>query len=91
MLMACGDADGNTDGADQARKGQNYREGQALMEQFRQRFGSLVCRELLGIDPDRKESSVPEPRTEEYYRTRPCPEFIDYAARMGQEYMESKR
>ena len=91
MLMACGDADGNTDGADQTRKGQNYGEGQALMEQFRQRFGSLVCRELLGIDPDRKESSSPEPRTEEYYRTRPCPAFIEYAARMGQEYMESKR
>ncbi|MBR5980352.1 MAG: C_GCAxxG_C_C family protein [Oscillospiraceae bacterium] len=90
MLMACGDADGNTDGADQDRKGRNYLEGRELMERFREEFGSLTCRELLGIDPDKKEPAQPEARTEEYYRTRPCPGFIEFAARMGQEYIESK-
>ena len=90
MLMACGDADGNDDGADQDRKGRNYSEGRELMERFRERFGSLTCRELLGIDPDKREPAQPEARTEEYYRTRPCPGFIKFAARMGQEYIESK-
>ena len=90
MLMACGDADGNTDGADQDRKGRNYLEGRELMERFREEFGSLTCRELLGIDPDKKEPAQPEARTEEYYRTRPCPGFIEFAAMMGQEYIESK-
>ena len=91
MLMACGDADGNTDGADQDRKGRNYMKGRELMERFREEFGSLTCRELLGIDPDKKEPAQPEARTEEYYRTRPCPGFIEFAARMGQEYIDSKR
>ena len=91
MLMACGDADGNDDGANQERKGKNYYEGQALMERFSEKFGSLTCRELLGIDPEKKESSQPEARTEEYYRTRPCPGFIEFAARIGQEYIDSKR
>ena len=91
MLMACGDADGNTDGADQDAKGRNYREGRELMERFISEFGSLQCRELLGIDPDAEESAQPEARTEEYYRSRPCPGFIESAARIGQEYIESKR
>ncbi|MBR5070329.1 MAG: C_GCAxxG_C_C family protein [Oscillospiraceae bacterium] len=91
MLMACGDADGNTDGADQDRKGRNYLEGRELMERFREEFGSLTCRELLEIDPDKKEPAQPEARTEEYYRTRPCSGFIEFAARMGQEYIDSRR
>ena len=90
MLMACGDADGNTAGEDQDAKGRNYAEGQELMKQFCQRFSSLQCRELLGIDPAVKEDSHPEARTEEYYRKRPCPGIIEYAARLGQEYIADK-
>ena len=90
MRMACGDADGNTDGSDQDRKGQNYADGQELMERFRRRFGTLQCRELLGIEADRKESTHPEPRTEEYYSSRPCPDIIEYAARIGQEFITQK-
>jgi C_GCAxxG_C_C family probable redox protein len=90
MLMACGDADGNTEGADQDAKGRNYLEGRELMGMFRGQFGSLQCRQLLGIEPGADEPAQPEARTEEYYRKRPCPGFIEYAARIGQEYIESK-
>jgi len=89
MLMACGDADGNTVGPDRDRKGENYAVGQDLMERFRERFGSLQCRDLLGLDPDKKETSHPDARTKEYYDKRPCPALIEFAAGMGQEYIES--
>ena len=91
MLMACGDADGNTEGADQNAKGRNYLEGRELMGRFHEQFGSLQCRELLGIEPGKKESAQPDARTEEYYKTRPCTGFIEYSARMGQKFIESKR
>lgn len=91
MLMACGDADGNTEGADQKKKGKNYLDGRALMQQFRDEFGSLTCRDLLGIDPAKKESAEPEARTEDYYRKRPCSRFIEFAARSGQQFILSKR
>ena len=91
MLMACGDAAGNADGADQDAKGRNYQDGRDLMNCFREKFGSITCRELLGIDPDKKESAKPEARTEEYYRSRPCPGFIDFAARIGQEYIDFEK
>ncbi len=89
MLMACGDARGNTDGADQDAKGRNYTDGRELMDRFRERFGSLICSELLGLDPSVKESAQPEPRTQEYYSKRPCPGFISFAAGIGQRYIES--
>ena len=88
MLMACGDAEGNTDGSDQDAKGRNYLEGRELMKRFRERFGSLQCRELLGIAPGTEEPAQPDARTEEYYRSRPCPGFIRFTAEMGQEYIE---
>ena len=87
MLMACGDAEGNTDGANQDRKGQNYADGQALMERFSRKFGSLQCRDLLGLESGIKEETHPAPRTEEYYKSRPCPGIIEFAARLGQEFI----
>lgn len=57
----------------------------ALTQQFAARFkeinGSIVCRELLGLDKS-KEMENPEPslRTPEYYKKRPCPEIIGIAS-----------
>ena len=56
---------------------------QRLAAAFEAKNGSIVCRELLGLD--KKKSSVaeeyrtgstPEPRTEEYYKKRPCLNLI---------------
>ena len=50
-----------------------------MLEEFREKNGSTVCRELLkGI----KTSPVPSERTDEYYRTRPCVRFVESAARI---------
>ena len=45
--------------------------------------GSIVCRELLGLDKTSKaESPAPSQRTDEYYRKRPCVQIIGEAARI---------
>ena len=46
---------------------------QDLSVELKNEFGSLLCRNLLGED---RGSFIPVKRTEEYYKTRPCTEFI---------------
>jgi len=55
------------------------------MKQFKETYGTLCCRELLGILENAPLSPVPSPRTEEYYRVRPCARFIYEMARLTEE------
>ena len=58
---------------------------QELAGAFREKNGSIVCRELLG---DRSAiRTSPEPRTEEYYKKRPCVELVGMAADILEEYI----
>ena len=50
---------------------------QDLAGQFRQRCGSIVCRDILKNPPF---DPVPSPRTEAYYATRPCVRMVYTAA-----------
>ena len=54
-----------------------YVEVQALAEQFRQRCGSIICREILKNPPS---DPTPSPRTAEYYAQRPCARMVKEAA-----------
>ena len=47
----------------------------------------MICRQLLGLDPDFK-PQPPEPRTEGYYKKRPCPEMVFCAASILETYLE---
>lgn len=73
-----------------AQKTQTYREVQALAEQYKQRNGggSIICRELLGLTKA-EGSPVASPRTEDYYKKRPCPELVRLAADLIAEYIEA--
>ncbi|MCM1106465.1 MAG: C-GCAxxG-C-C family protein [Blautia sp.] len=64
-----------------------YAKVQELAGRFEAQNGSIVCRELLGLDHRR---DVPEPskRTEEYYKKRPCKELIGSAAELLEKFME---
>ncbi len=64
---------------DQEAKKQNYAAVQRLAEKFKQENGSIVCRDLLGLNV-KKEDPTPEPRTEAYYKKRPCAEYVRIAA-----------
>ena len=59
---------------------EHYARVQELADAFRKANGSIVCRELLGDKSD--VTSVPEPRTAEYYKKRPCAELVGFAAEL---------
>ena len=65
-------------------KKNHYARVQALAEQFRQEAGSIICREILKNPPH---SPEPTPRTEEFYRDRPCTRLVVLAVRTMQNYI----
>ena len=64
---------------DMAAKTRCYALVQQVADRFREANGSIICRELLGIAPI-KESPTPSPRTEAYYKKRPCVELVRMSA-----------
>ena len=67
----------------------NYALVQEMAASFRERNGgSIVCRELLGLDGRRPEGPVPSERTADFYKKRPCPEIIRNAAVIAAEKMK---
>ncbi len=53
---------------------------QTVAKEYEKANGSIVCRELLGMAPKQIDSPVPEERTKEYYKKRPCAELCRIAA-----------
>lgn len=78
---------GYDDPKDTAAKKDLYEKIQTLAKRFKQDNGSIICRELLGLDKSEKISASPEPRTPEYYKKRPCPELCRYAANILEEFI----
>ena len=68
-------------------KGATYARVQEVAGEFRERSGSIVCRELLGLDGAGPDSPVPQERTREYYESRPCPELVGRAAEILERYL----
>ena len=71
---------------DAEAKKANYALVQEFAEQFRQQNGSIVCRSLLGLDRQ-KDEPTPSPRTAEYYKKRPCSEYVYDAALIVGKYL----
>ena len=81
MTMVAGFIAPNSQPNDNENKKNCYATVQALAEEFRAENGSIVCRELLGI-AQQKDDPTPSPRTGEYYKRRPCAEYVAIAARI---------
>ena len=57
---------------------------QELAEQFRQQAGSIICREILKNPPS---DPSPTPRTEEFYKQRPCARMVIIACELLDAYI----
>ena len=88
MTMVAGLLYPNFDPADAQSKKDNYAAVQELAEKFRAENGAIVCRELLGL-AQQKDDPTPSPRTESYYKRRPCAEYVAIAARIIGEKINS--
>ena len=80
FLSPCPTAD------DAEAKKANYALVQEFAEKFREQNGAIVCRQLLGLEKP-KDEPTPSPRTAEYYRKRPCSEYVGCAARIVAEHL----
>lgn len=89
MFMVSSAAYRGASNTDRAVRTQVYTGVQRLAECYRKECGSIVCRELLGL---KQHSDVPQPeeRTADYYRRRPCAEYVALAARLVGEYLNEK-
>lgn len=63
----------------------HYATVQKLAGKFREQAGSIICRELLQNPPS---DPKPTPRTEEFYKVRPCARFVMLAADILDEYIK---
>lgn len=104
MLIALGYIEGSCNPKDKTSKDELYKKGQMLCGAFREKNGSFICRELLGLAPlgDSQKyltknsvngdstSPISEKRTDEYYKKRPCPKLCASAAEIFANYMNSK-
>lgn len=87
MFMVAGCLYGYDSPKDYQRKKEHYERIQQLAAQFREQNGSIVCRELLGLE-QKTDVPTPEKRTPEYYKKRPCGELIACAAEIMEQYIK---
>ena len=71
-------------GEKDAAKKAHYALVQQLAGKFRERNGSIICREILKNPPS---DPSPTPRTAEFYKTRPCTRMVVCAAELLDEYI----
>ena len=86
MLMVAGVLYGYDDPKATTEKRELYAQVQAMAGQFREELGSIVCRDLLKNPPS---DPNPTPRTEQFYKDRPCARMVATAARIMDEFIEA--
>lgn len=100
MLMVAGLETGATEGRDVAGKKANYDMVQKLASIYREKNGSIYCKDLLGLvkkgdSAAEKEqmfdNTMPEKRTKEYYKKRPCLELIKQVCDIIEENVRGKK
>lgn len=88
LLMAAGLKFGPSDPKDTRAKAAHYALVQKLAAQFREKNGSIICRELLGVAGP--QTPTPEARSEQYYKKRPCAGMIACAAELMEQLLRTQ-
>lgn len=73
---------------DKEGKAAHYKLIQDMAKNFKNNNGSIVCRELLENKIEDKKTYIPDDRTAEYYKKRPCLKMVEDAAALAQEVMD---
>lgn len=87
-FMIAGLENGAVDPKDVNGKKANYDLVNLMAKDFKDEFGSIICRELLGLTKKPTDVSAaavdttPAQRTEEYYKKRPCVDNVRFAAQI---------
>ena len=84
MFMVAGVLKGYSTAETGEVKAEHYKLIQDLAQKFREQNGSIICRELLGLQ-EKETTHIPSERTEKYYKTRPCSILVYSAAKIIEE------
>lgn len=89
MFMAAGVIFGYDDPKDDNAKKEHYALIQEMAKRFKEKNNSIICRELVeGLANDTL--PTPTPRTEEFYKNRPCTRFVMDAADILDDIIKEK-
>ena len=73
-----------------SNKAEQYKIVQELANKFKEKNGSIICRELLqGIESST--SPIPSERTESYYKKRPCSELVSDSVEILENFMQQAK
>ena len=86
MTMLAGKLKGYSDPKAREEKVELYKLIQKMCAEFEEKEGSIICRELLGLEKG-EDLGEPAVRTEEYYRSRPCVGACRMAAEIAEKYL----
>lgn len=89
MFMVLGLKYGYASPENNEAKKELYKKVQEVAGLFKEDNGSIICRELLGLNQKGKSDPTPEVRTENYYKKRPCKELVKFAADLVDEYIKN--
>ena len=85
MLMVAGILYGYDTCEDDEMKKAHYTLVQELAAKFKEKNGSIICREILKNPPS---DPAPTPRTAEYYAKRPCAKMVYDATQILEDYIK---
>jgi len=86
IFMAAGLAFSDTN-CDKGNKADVYKIIQELASRFKEKNGSIICRELLaGVETST--SPTPSERTETYYKKRPCVELVGDSVEILEQFLK---
>lgn len=92
MMMVNGMENGCTNPEDREAKKQNYAMVQQLAAAFKQENGSIICGELLsGTCQKVSTDPMASERTPEYYRKRPCADYVRFCAELIEAHLMQKQ
>ena len=89
--MVIGSICSAVDGKDSDSKQKNYELVREFADRFTKKNGSIICRELLGLDVKMENTAAPDKRTAEYYKKRPCVELVADAAEILSELIKENQ
>jgi C_GCAxxG_C_C family probable redox protein len=86
--IVIGDRLGSADPADDEARDRAYAAVRRLLERFQREYGSVLCRELIGIDM-RNPEALRRAREERVFAEK-CPRFVESSGRLLEEILEGK-
>lgn len=89
-VMIAGLEKGQVAPNDNNAKQENYKAVQDIAARFRGMNGSTRCAELLKLRKDTPVTTMPDERTAEYYKQRPCLRMVESAVGIIEDFLSDK-